>query len=120
MMLMEEPDIQVEVAYARADEQKIIALSVKQGTTVLGAARASGIVDYFPQIDLDPAKLGLVGKVVLNPAQQVVRAGERVEIYRPLIADPKEVRKLRAQRAKQNRSAEDAKPAGEEKPGAAP
>ena len=120
MMLMEEPDIQVEVAYAQADEQKIIALSVKQGTTVLEAARASGIVDYFPQIDLDTAKLGIFGKVVLNPAQQVVRAGERVEIYRPLIADPKEVRKLRAQRAKQNRSAEDAQPAGEEKPGEAP
>ena len=83
---------------------------------MLEAARASGIVDYFPQIDLDTAKLGIFGKVVLNPAQQVVRAGERVEIYRPLIADPKEVRKLRAQRAKQNRSAEDAQPAGEEKP----
>ena len=112
MMLMEEPEIQVEVAYALADEQKIITLSVKQGTTVLAAAKASGIVDCFPQIDLDTAKLGIFGKVVLNPAQQVVQSGERVEIYRPLIADPKEVRKRRAEQAKQNRSAQ--KVAGDE------
>jgi len=105
MMLMEEPDIQIEVAYARANEQKIIALSVKQGTTVLEAARASGIVDYFPQIDLGTAKLGIFGKVVLNPAEQVVRAGERVEIYRPLIADPKAVRKQRAEQAKLKKTA---------------
>ncbi len=105
MMLTEEPDIQVEVVYARADEQKVITLSVRQGTTVLEAARASGIVDYFPQIDLGTAKLGVFGRLVLNPAEQVVRAGERVEIYRPLIADPKEVRKLRAEQAKLKRTA---------------
>lgn len=105
MMLMEEPDIQVEVVYARADEQKVIVFSVRQGTTVLEAVRASGIVDYFPQIDLSTAKLGIFGKLVLNPAEQVVRAGERVEIYRPLIADPKEVRKLRAEQAKLKKTA---------------
>ncbi len=106
MMLMEEPVIQVEVAYALANEQKVIALLVKQGTTVLEAARESGIVDCFPQIDLSTAKLGIFGKVVLDPAKHVVQAGDRVEIYRPLIADPKEVRKLRAEQAKLKKTAE--------------
>ncbi|WP_422450088.1 MULTISPECIES: RnfH family protein [unclassified Endozoicomonas] len=103
-MLMDEPTIHVEVAYARAHEQKIIALQVKEGTTVLEAARKSGIVDYFPEINLAEAKLGIFGKAVLKPAEQLLKEGERVEIYRPLIADPKEVRKRRAEQAKQKNS----------------
>ncbi|USE37926.1 RnfH family protein [Endozoicomonas sp. SCSIO W0465] len=103
-MLMDEPTIRVEVAYARAHEQKIIALKVKEGTTVLDAAKESGIVDYFPEIVMDDAKLGIFGKAVLKPGDQVLREGERVEIYRPLIADPKEVRKRRAEQMKQKKS----------------
>ncbi|WP_353620091.1 RnfH family protein [Thalassotalea sp. G20_0] len=103
-MLMDEPSIHVEVAYARAHEQKIIALKVKEGTTVLEAARESGMVDYFPEINLAEAKLGIFGKAVLKPAEQALKEGERVEIYRPLIADPKEVRKRRAEQAKQKNS----------------
>ena len=99
-LLMDEPKITVEVAYAKSSEQKIIALQVKEGTTVLEAARESGIIDSFPEIDLSQAKLGIFGKVVLKPEEQVLKEGERVEIYRPLIADPKEVRKRRAEQAR--------------------
>lgn len=97
-------DIQVEVAYALPDKQAIIELEVAEGTTALEAARQSGITERFEGIDLDNAKLGIFGKVV-SP-KQVLRAGDRVEIYRPLQADPKEVRKERAARAKERRAKE--------------
>ena len=68
---------------------------------MLEAARQSGIAGKFEEIDLDNAKFGIFGHAVA--AEQVLKAGERVEIYRPLIADPKDVRKARAQRAKERR-----------------
>lgn len=92
----------MEVAYALPQKQAIIPLRVKAGTTVIEAARQSGITDKFEGVDLENAKLGIFGKVV-SP-QQVLNEGERVEIYRPLIADPKEVRKARAARAKEKRA----------------
>lgn len=97
--------IQVEVAYARPDKQRIIALQVASGTTALEAAQLSGIVDEFPEIDLAEAKMGLFGKHFgtkgMKPADQYrVQERDRVEIYRPLIADPKEVRRRRAEKAK--------------------
>ncbi len=104
-MLMDEPKICVEVAYALAHEQKIISLLVPLGTTVMEAARASGIVEFFPEIDLENARLGIFGKAVPKPKEQALKEGERVEIYRPLIADPKEVRKRRAEQAKLKKSA---------------
>ncbi len=94
--------IQVEVAYALPDKQAIIELEVAEGTTALQAARQSGITERFDGIDLDNAKLGIFGKVV-SPGQ-VLQSGDRVEIYRPLLADPKEVRKERAARAKERRA----------------
>lgn len=107
-VMMDDPEIRVEVAYGRANEQKIISVQVKQGTTLLEAAQQSGIVDYFPEINLDEAKLGIFGKAVAKPAEQALQEGERVEIYRPLIADPKEVRKRRAEQAKQKKSVQEA------------
>jgi putative ubiquitin-RnfH superfamily antitoxin RatB of RatAB toxin-antitoxin module len=98
--------IRVEVAYALPERQAILALEVAPGTTALDAARQSGITDKFEGIDLDNAKLGIFGKVI-SP-QQVLQEGDRVEIYRPLIADPKEVRKARAARAKERRAGEKA------------
>ena len=99
---MSETDtITVEVAFALPDKQAIETVTVAQGTTALEAARQSGIVEKFEEIDLDDAKLGIFGKAV-SPAQ-ALREGDRVEIYRPLIADPKEVRKARAARAKEKR-----------------
>lgn len=99
---MNEPTmIHVEVAYALPQRQAILGLSVPEGTPALEAARRSGIAEKFGGIDLDNAKLGIFGKVV-SP-QQPLREGDRVEIYRPLLADPKEVRKERAARAKERR-----------------
>jgi putative ubiquitin-RnfH superfamily antitoxin RatB of RatAB toxin-antitoxin module len=99
---MSEQTIKVEVAYALPDKQAIIELQVAPGTTALEAAQQSGVTERFDGIDLDNAKLGLFGKAVAPG--QALREGDRVEIYRPLIADPKEVRKARAARAKERRS----------------
>ena len=100
---MAEERINVEVAYAKATEQRIVTTQVEPGTTLIDAVRQSGIENYFPEIDLENLKLGIYGKAVLKPAEQVVKPGDRIEIYRPLIADPKEVRKRRAEQAKHKR-----------------
>ena len=94
--------IAVEVAYALPEEQAIISLRVKEGTTALEAATQSGVTERFEGVDLENSKLGIFGKAV-SPSQ-ALREGDRVEIYRPLIADPKEVRKERAARAKERRA----------------
>lgn len=94
---MDEP-LSVEVVYASPQEQRLIALQVAPGTKVREAIEQSGICDYFPEIDLDASKVGIWGKLARMDA--VLQAGDRVEIYRPLIADPKEARKKRAAQGK--------------------
>jgi putative ubiquitin-RnfH superfamily antitoxin RatB of RatAB toxin-antitoxin module len=96
-----EEKIRVEVAYALPHKQALLEIQVAAGTTVLEAAQQSGIADKFDGVDLENAKFGIFGQVVAP--RQVLRDGDRVEIYRPLIADPKEVRKARAERAKERR-----------------
>ncbi|MEP4149470.1 MAG: RnfH family protein [Halioglobus sp.] len=103
--MTEQTMINIEVAYALDSKQALLELQVAEGTTALQAAQKSGITDKFEGIDLENAKLGIFSKVVAPT--QVLREGDRVEIYRPLIADPKEVRKARAARAKERRSKED-------------
>ncbi|MBA6414196.1 RnfH family protein [Parahaliea sp. F7430] len=98
-----ENSILVEVAYALPEKQAIVPLHVPSGTTAIDAAQLSGIAKQFEGLELGSAKLGIFGKVV-GP-QTVLKEGDRVEIYRPLIADPKEVRKARAARAKERRGA---------------
>ena len=88
--------ISVEVAYALPNKQMIIPLHVKRGTTMFEAAQESGIVDKFPELDIESIAMGVFGKAERNPKQRELEDGERVELYRPLIADPKEVRKRRA------------------------
>ena len=90
--------IAVEVVYALADRQKLLRLSVPRGTTMREAAERSGIAGWFPGLDLATVPMGIFGKVVPRPEERVLEEGERVEIYRALIADPKEVRKQRAAR----------------------
>ena len=90
--------IAVEVAYAKPDEQLILKLEVVAGTTLQQAIEQSGILDRFPEIDPTRLKAGVFGK--LKKLDQTLRAGDRVEIYRPLIADPKQVRKQRAAQGK--------------------
>jgi len=87
---------QVEVAYARPDEQAIISLEVKEGTTVGEAVARSGIADRFPEVDLDRNKVGIFGRLV-DP-RTPLRPQDRVEIYRPLTVDPKESRRRRAKK----------------------
>lgn len=94
----------VEVAYALPTTQKIISVTVDAGCTVLQAAQLSGITQEFPEIDLNTAKMGIFSHAVDNPAQHVLKAGDRVEIYRPLLIDPKEARAQRAARAKEKLS----------------
>jgi putative ubiquitin-RnfH superfamily antitoxin RatB of RatAB toxin-antitoxin module len=107
---MEEKEkITVEVAYARPDTQVIIPLEVVSGTTIEQAIQRSGVLEMFPEIDLGKDKVGIFGK--LGKLAQALREKDRVEIYRPLIADPKQVRKQRAAEGKKMRKgggAEDA------------
>ena len=90
--------INIEVVYALPDEQILLRQSVPTGTTVAEAVLASGMLDKHPEIDLAANKLGIFGK--LTKADAVVREKDRIEIYRPLIADPKEVRRKRAEEGK--------------------
>jgi len=87
-------EITVEVAYALPDEQLIIPIKVADGATAEEAIKASGIIGKFSDIDLNINKIGIFGK--LTKLDTKLRHLDRVEIYRPLIADPKEVRKQRA------------------------
>jgi len=93
--------IRVEVAYARPEQQLILPVEVPEGATVAQALQASAIQEHFPEIDLEQAKVGIFGK--LTRMDTVLRERDRVEIYRPLIADPKEVRRQRAAAGKPTR-----------------
>ena len=93
------PDfVRVEVAYARPERQALLKIRVPHGTTAREAVRLSGIRGKFPEIDLDSAPLGIFGKKI--KADAVVQEGQRVEIYRPLMADPREVRRRLAAEGK--------------------
>jgi putative ubiquitin-RnfH superfamily antitoxin RatB of RatAB toxin-antitoxin module len=102
---MTEKMINVEVSYALPNKQQIIPLQVAEGTTVYEAASLSGIEKQFPELELASSKMGVFGKVVSKPKEVTLNEGERVEIYRPLIADPKEVRKTRAAKVKAEKAA---------------
>ena len=90
--------IQIEVVYALADRQDVIPLTLPAGTTLKQAVEASGLPAKYPDIDLAKGKFGIYSKLAKPDA--VLRDRDRVEIYRPLIADPKEVRKQRAAEGK--------------------
>ena len=90
--------IAVEVIYALPQKQEICSLKMAEGSTVREAIELSGVLEKYPEIDLGKNKLGIFAKLVKPDA--VVRHRDRVEIYRPLIADPKEVRKQRAAEGK--------------------
>ena len=87
----------VSVAYAEPEQQEWIEFEAPEGVTAREAIRLSGIADKFPHLDPDAHKLGVFGKPV-KPDQEL-REGDRVEIYRPLKADPKQSR-TRGKRAK--------------------
>ncbi len=86
--------IEVEVAYATPKRQVLLRVSVPQGCTLADAIERSGIRKEWPQIEVDPSRVGIFGRK--RSLDTVLRAGDRVEIYRELIADPKEARRRRA------------------------
>lgn len=87
------------MVYAAEDRQVILALAVPPGTSLRAAAQVSGIAEQFPQLVLADCPLGIFGKVVADADVRAVQPGDRIEIYRPLLVDPKEVRRLRAAKA---------------------
>ena len=95
-------NIPVEVAYATADQQVVITASLKPDSTANVAIEQSGLLQQFPEIDLTINKVGIFG--VLCPLDRTVTAGDRVEIYRPLLIDPKEARRVRAAQSAKGRS----------------
>jgi putative ubiquitin-RnfH superfamily antitoxin RatB of RatAB toxin-antitoxin module len=91
-------EISVEVVYALPHQQPLLQVRLAEGATVEDAIRASGLLEAFPEIDLAKNKVGIFSKLV--KLDEKVRDRDRVEIYRPLIADPKEVRRKRAEEGK--------------------
>jgi putative ubiquitin-RnfH superfamily antitoxin RatB of RatAB toxin-antitoxin module len=90
--------IPVEVVYALSDRQVVLALDVVTDATLAEVIKQSGLLEKFPEIELGKNKVGVFGK--LGKLTDTLHAGDRVEIYRPLIADPKQVRKQRAAEGK--------------------
>lgn len=84
----------IEVAYATPEKQKIVECVIAQGTSPRDAVKQSNIIEFFPEIDPENCDLGVFGKVVAPDYE--LAEGDRIEIYRPLIADPKEIRRQRA------------------------
>lgn len=91
------PDIVVEVAYALPDKQYLYSVKVPEGSSVEQAIIASGLLEIRSDISLQQNKVGVFSRPV--KLQDEVHSGDRIEIYRPLIADPKDLRRQRAERA---------------------
>ena len=90
--------IRVEVAYGEPGRQALLAVDLPAGSTVADAIDASGIAGMFGDLEVDPQRVGVFGRRV--GLEYVLGEGDRVEIYRPLLADPKEVRRARARSLK--------------------
>ncbi len=88
----------IEVVYALSDKQKIYRLQTPEGVTAREAVALAPVIKDFPQADLLNGKIGIFGKAVADT--KILKDGDRVEIYRPLIADPKVIRKKRAAEGK--------------------
>jgi len=98
----------VEIAYALPERQKILELLVEPGTTACVAVKKSKISEFFPEIDAETVKMGIFGqtlgtKGLKPPREYILQPGDRVELYRPLISDPKEVRRRRAEKAQKKK-----------------
>lgn len=84
----------IEIAYATPERQVILEREIAAGSKAREAVKLSGIDQHFPEIDLQACEIGVFGKAVADDYELI--DGDRIEIYRPLIADPKEVRRQRA------------------------
>ena len=90
--------IKIEAVYALANQQTLLKFEVPAGSTIADALKLSGLLEKYPEIDLLKGKFGIFSK--LSKIDTVLRDQDRIEIYRPLIADPKEVRRKRAEEGK--------------------
>ena len=88
----------VEVVYALPLKQHVVQLKWESGMTLGSAIAQSGLLSRFPELELDSLKAGVYSRMV--PLDTVLQGGERIEIYRPLTADPREMRRKRADKAK--------------------
>jgi hypothetical protein len=98
------PELSIEVCYALAEDQSLIALRLPAGATVGDAIAASRIAERHPEIDTSTAKVGIYGK--LQPLDALLADGDRVEIYRPLMVDPKVARQRRVDKTRKEGSIE--------------
>ena len=96
--------MKVQVVYAKPDQQYVVELNVPEGTTVYQAVDLSGFAAKFPEIDLETTPMGVFGVRVKTATTTILHPGDRVELYRSLIADPKECRRTRAESQKLDRS----------------
>jgi len=96
--------MKIEVVYATPDQQSIVELDVPDGTTVFEAAVQSGLANQFPDIDLETIPMGIFGVRVKTATTTILHPGDRVELYRSLLVDPKESRRTRAESQKRDRS----------------
>ncbi|SDI54057.1 RnfH family protein [Paraburkholderia phenazinium] len=96
--------LSIEVCYALPNEQALIAVELPEGATLQQALDASGILKRYPQIDLEKQKVGVFGK--LKPLDTVLADHDRVEVYRPLIVDPKAARQRRVEKTRKEGSIE--------------
>jgi hypothetical protein len=94
-------DVQVQICYARPGFVFLRDLAVPEGTILQAAIERSGLLAELPEIDLTASRVGIFGKS--RPLETVLRDGDRVEVYRPLIADPKESRRKRAMKKEEAR-----------------
>jgi putative ubiquitin-RnfH superfamily antitoxin RatB of RatAB toxin-antitoxin module len=93
---MADESVRIQVCYAKPDTQFLRNLVVPAETTLRQAVERSGLLQEHPGVDLSVCRVGIFGK--LKEPDTVVREGDRIEIYRPLIADPKEARRKRAEK----------------------
>lgn len=86
----------IEVVYLSLTEQLVVSLNTSENTSLLEAIRLSHLLEKCPEIDLNRNKVGIFGKIL--PLDTLLKHGDRVEIYRPLLLDPKEKRFLAVKR----------------------
>ncbi|WP_282178047.1 RnfH family protein [Vibrio nereis] len=103
-MSIESDMIHVEVVYALPEEQRVYTLVVNKDMSVEEIIKQSGVLEQYPEIDLAKNKVGVFSRNVKLDA--TVRDKDRIEIYRPLLADPKEIRRKRAEQAKASGAAD--------------
>lgn len=89
--------IWVEIVYADSHQQKLLKIQIKEGASIQEAIYLSGILHFFPKIDLTQQKVGIFNKI--KKLEDKIQSGDRIEIYRPLHLDPKEARRRRVKKA---------------------